>query len=200
LIEPLASALHALDVADIQPGQRILIVGSGTMGLLILVAAKQRGVQYAAVCNRSLPKLDIARLLGADEAIHTPESISSDAVSARVGERRIDAVFDTVANSASIACGLSVLKRGRTLVLVGTPVQTVETDFSKILINELKVAGSLKYRHNFPEAIDMLSGDSGRKTDFDALISRKFPLKDIQQAFEEITANSAKYIKCLIEL
>ena len=195
LIEPLASALHALDVCQLERGQRVLVLGSGAIGILLTASSKQRGAEYVAATNRSRPKLRIARRFGADDAIHTPEPDCADLLRKRVGEHRIDTVFDTVATSALIGSALSVLKKGCTLVIVGTPISMVEADFSRILINELHVAGSLKYRGNFPEAIEVLANPS---SDYSSLISRTFALKDIQAAFEEVTANSSAYIKCLI--
>ena len=196
LIEPLASALHALDVGQLERGQRVLVIGSGAIGILITASAKLRGAGYVAVTNRSRPKLSIAANYGAEEGIHTPGPRPAETVLERLGENAIDIVFDTVANSETIGCALSVLKKGGILVIVGTPLEAFAADFPRILINELRVAGSLKYRGNFQEAISILS-ESG--FDFPSLITRIFPLQDIQQAFEEINANSARYVKCLIE-
>ena len=196
LIEPLASALHALDVGQLQKGQRVLVIGSGTIGILITASAKLREARSVAVTNRSLGKLSIAKEFGAEEGIHTPDPKHTEIVLDRLGENEIDIVFDTVANNETIECALTVLKKGGTLVIVGTPLEPFEADFPRILINELSVAGSLKYRGNFPEAISILA-NSG--LDFSSLITRIFPLEDIQQAFEEVNVNSAKYVKCLIE-
>jgi L-iditol 2-dehydrogenase len=196
LIEPLASALHALKVATLEKGQSILIIGAGTIGILLSLTAKLYGAEYVAITNRSSPKLETAKKLGVDETILTKTGSSNDDVIKRVGKNRIDIIFDTVVNTSTIDCGLSVVKKGGTLVVVGTPEKAIQADFGKILINELRVNGSLKYRNNFPEAIDILHQN---RLDLSPLISHIFPLTEIQNAFEEISVNSANYIKCLIQ-
>jgi L-iditol 2-dehydrogenase len=195
LIEPLASALHAVEVADLNRGQRVLIIGSGTIGILLAASARMRQAAYVVVTNRSSQKLETARRFGADETIHTPESSMPQVLNEQVGEETIDIVFDTVASRDSIDCGLSVLRKGGSLIVVGTPAKTTTVDVARIFTGERRVVGVLKYRNEFPEAISLLSNTD---LDLSSLVSAVFPLKDIQAAFAEIAGNSSRYIKCLI--
>lgn len=68
LLEPLACCLHAIDRLDLRRGDRILVVGAGTMGLLMLLALKQRGLPVV-VLQRSEKRRDLAHRLGADAVI-----------------------------------------------------------------------------------------------------------------------------------
>ena len=83
------TALHALrDVADVQPGQGVLVIGAaGGVGTFAVQIAKAFGAQVTAVCSTS--KLDLVRSIGADDAIDYTREDFTD------GTRRWDVIVDT---------------------------------------------------------------------------------------------------------
>ena len=106
------TALHALrDVADVQPGQGVLVIGAaGGVGTFAVQIAKAFGAQVTAVCSTS--KLDLARSIGADDAIDYTREDFTD------GTRRWDVIVDTAGRRP-----LSTLRRALApagaLVIVG---------------------------------------------------------------------------------
>ena len=106
------TALHALrDVADVQPGQGVLVIGAaGGVGTFAVQIAKAFGAQVTAVCSTS--KLDLVRSIGADDAIDYTREDFTD------GTRRWDVIVDTAGRRP-----LSTLRRALApagaLVIVG---------------------------------------------------------------------------------
>ena len=69
LVEPLAVAMHAVDLTPFGPADTVAIVGAGPIGLLTLLAVGRRGAGRVLVTDRDPHRLELARALGADEAI-----------------------------------------------------------------------------------------------------------------------------------
>ena len=69
LVEPLAVAMHAVNITPFELMDFVVIVGAGPIGLLTLLAARQRGAGSIIVTDRDPHRLGVARLLGADQAI-----------------------------------------------------------------------------------------------------------------------------------
>jgi NADPH:quinone reductase-like Zn-dependent oxidoreductase len=106
------TALQALrDVADVQPGQRVLVIGAaGGVGTLAVQMATALGASVTAVCSTT--KLDFVRSLGADEAIDYTRDDFTD------GTRRWDVIVDT-AGRRSLRTLRRALERDGVLVIVG---------------------------------------------------------------------------------
>ena len=69
LVEPLAVAMHAVEITPFGPADTVAIVGAGPIGLLTLLAVRRRGAGRILVTDRDPHRLGLARALGADEAI-----------------------------------------------------------------------------------------------------------------------------------
>lgn len=104
-IQPLVGAIHAQAVAQLRPGETVLVTGSGVMGLLAIQLARFHGAGLVVATGRSPAKLELATRLGADVVIDA----SNDDVTARALELTAGIGFDAVIETAggSPAAGLS---------------------------------------------------------------------------------------------
>src|SRR5690606_16710375 len=127
-IQPLAGALHAHATAAVRPGETMLIIGAGVMGLLALQVARRGNAGLVAISGRSLAKLDLARRFGADlvlDATGGPEAVLS-AVHEATGGVGVDVVIETAGGSPAVGlAGTDTLdlaarcaRRGGRIVLV----------------------------------------------------------------------------------
>jgi threonine dehydrogenase-like Zn-dependent dehydrogenase len=207
LVEPLACALHAAAIADPQPGERIAIVGAGTIGLLTLAAirAREPSATVLAVAKHRGQE-GAARRFGADD-VCAPDRLHIEG--ARItGARRLvghqgrelllggfDRVLDCVGSGASLEQAVTVARpRGR-VVLVGMPGK-LEADLAAAWLRELELRGAYGYEADFPAAIafarDLRPG---------RLIDRGWPLRAFRKALDQAPrAARAGRVKTVFEV
>jgi threonine dehydrogenase-like Zn-dependent dehydrogenase len=191
LVEPLACALHAAAVADPGPGDRVAVIGAGTIGLLTVAALRERAPAATVLCAAKHPAQEgAARRLGADHAC-TPDRLADEG--ARLtGARRLvghggrelllggfDRVLDCVGSGASLAAAIAITRpRGR-VVLVGMPGE-LRADLAPAWLRELELRGAYGYEADFPAAIEL----AGRLRP-GRLVDRGWPLRLFRRALRE---------------
>ncbi|MEW9855432.1 zinc-dependent alcohol dehydrogenase [Novosphingobium sp. M1R2S20] len=204
LIEPFAVALHAINRARAQVGERIVIYGAGPIGICVLVGLKARGIDGVLVVEPSAHRREMALGMGAS-AVHDPlDGSPTDFVASHFGmsdagdggpaSGLADVAFDCAGVASSLdAAMLSLRRRGR-LALVADPQDCPLAPLRLVMLRELEVIGSATYDDEFHEAIDLLA--SGR-ADLSALVTHRFPLAKISDAFA-MQMDSAQAGKVLI--
>ena len=207
LVEPLACALHAAAVADVQPGDSVAVIGAGTIGLLTLAALRNREPSATILCvAKHRGQEGAARRLGADD-VCPPDRAHVEG--ARItGARRLvghqgrelllggfDRVLDCVGSGASLEQAITVARpRGR-VVLVGMPGE-LKADLAAAWLRELELRGAYGYEHDFPHALQFASElKPGR------LIDRGWPLASFKKALEQAPrAARAGRVKTVFEI
>jgi threonine dehydrogenase-like Zn-dependent dehydrogenase len=191
-VEPLACALHAAAVADPQPGERVAVIGAGTIGLLTVAALRERAPGATLLCAAKHPPQEAAaRRLGADHAC-PPDRLAAEG--ARVtGARRLvghagrelllggfDRVLDCVGSGASLQAAVALTRpRGR-VVLVGMP-GSLHADLAPAWLRELELRGAYGYAgDSFPAAMAL-----ARRLRPGRLIDRGWPLRSYRPALRE---------------
>jgi threonine dehydrogenase-like Zn-dependent dehydrogenase len=100
-IQPLAGAVHGHALAQVQPGESVLILGAGVMGLLHLQVARRGGAGLVAITGRSAAKLSLARHFGADHVLSADDDIAEAILDVTDGIGP-DVVFETAGGSARV--------------------------------------------------------------------------------------------------
>lgn len=150
LIEPLACAVHGLHVIGPVLGQHALIMGAGTMGLLLLQLLLRAGAASVTVVDRKPSRLKAAVSLGA--------SMVAEDVAATDGRRFLVAVDATGAPQA-IEAAFACLDRGGRLLIFGVAPGDASVSLSpfRIYNDELTVLGSMAVLHSYREAADLMT-------------------------------------------
>jgi 2-desacetyl-2-hydroxyethyl bacteriochlorophyllide A dehydrogenase len=174
-LDGLAVAIHAVDMAEIESGNTVGIVGLGPIGMLAAQVAQSRGAAVAG-CDTGTVPVRLAGAVGIDQAIHG---------SASALRGPFDAIIDTVGTDRSIVEGLqSLAKRGR-LVLLAVHPDPVPLPLTS-LSGERRILTSANNRYaDFPRAIELLG--SGAVT-VEPLVTHRFPLERAQEAFDVMLA------------
>ena len=151
MIEPLATGTHAVRVAGGTNGKRVAVLGSGSIGLLTMQAAKAGGAAAIVVTDLSPAKRQRALDLGADAAFDPREPDVVEEMRAHLGGPA-DVVFDCVAIQATMDQAIALAHKGGTVVVEGVPEADVTVPLAIIQDREIRIQGTAMYTRE-----DMLS-------------------------------------------
>ena len=186
MIEPLAVSYRAFRRSEADAQDVLLVIGSGSIGLLAVAAAKASGVRRVIASARYAHQADMAEELGADSVIRMPDQDVKEEVQKATDGLGVDAVVETTASAAGLNDTLSAVRKGGSVVLIGGYHGPLEIHLNRIVGGELRVTGSSCYgysgiRTDFAWSADLIS--SGR-IPASKLITHRFPLDEAEKAFE----------------
>jgi L-iditol 2-dehydrogenase len=138
--EPLACAVRALQRSQVQPGDRIAVVGGGGMGLLIAQALAARAAQ-PLVLDIAEARLDLARRLGLSAALNPARQDVGQAVAALTDGVGLDGVILTVLTQATLDQARRMLRPGGGINVFASPSngRSLSLDFDELYHRELAV-------------------------------------------------------------
>jgi 2-desacetyl-2-hydroxyethyl bacteriochlorophyllide A dehydrogenase len=190
--EPAAVAVHTIKLPGDIRGQSILIIGCGTIGLLVTQTARLAGASVS-VTDLVPEKVALAVELGGQRA-ETHPSETGRLIPA--GGNAFDCVFDCVGHNATLDVAMKSVKKGGTVVLVGVPVEPIKLDPVAVLLGERRLIGSYIYTNEeFDTALELILR---REILVEPLITASYPLASISQVFELAVAGNER-IKLLLE-
>jgi threonine dehydrogenase-like Zn-dependent dehydrogenase len=140
LIEPMAAALQTFNVCPIEPGQRVLVMGAGRLGLLIIAAARSANAEVIAV-SRSQERLDFAKQFGA-EHLFTPSGDLPDQIKAIYNNQLADIVVEATGNTNGIREALALVRPRGTICVKTTMGEPSLLDLTKIVVDEIQLSAS----------------------------------------------------------
>ena len=195
LAEPLACSIHAVALLEVEPEERLLILGAGPIGLCAIAAARARGVEQMLVSDVAPQRLEIARRWGASDVVNARER---DVV-AFVQERYpggVNCVIDAVGTTPVRTQAIRAVMPGGRVVLIGLHDEESDLPANYIIRQEITVTGSFAYTDpDFAQAVDLLVRGVIKPSD-DWLEER--PLRDGQAAFSELVDGKAKAAKIVL--
>ena len=214
LLEPSAVALHGVLRHLPQPGDRVLIIGAGTIGLLTLklVRALMPDVGIS-VQARHTYQVEQATRLGAEHIIYGNSSYEDvqRATGATVFQGLLrnrmllggyDVIYDTIGTKRTLNAALRWTRAGGTLVLVGVSLHPMGIDLTPIWYQEINLVGSLahgmeywplgslKRRSTFSIVVEMVEQGQLR---LDRLVTHRFALNEYRQALAAATSKGQSH-------
>ena len=198
LVEPLCVGLHAAAQGQVSLGDQVVILGSGCIGLVTLLACKARGATDITVVDLVPKRLEYAKKLGATRVINGREKDVIAEIEALTGGAGIDKVFETAGSPVTIAQTPYLVKNGGTIVLVGLSAQPEITfDFGKIMAKEARIESVFRYRNLYPRAISAIADGL---IDVSGIVTHEFDFDDIQHAFECAINQKDEVVKAVIKI
>jgi 2-desacetyl-2-hydroxyethyl bacteriochlorophyllide A dehydrogenase len=126
LAEPLSCCLHTINQSAIGPGDRVAIVGGGSIGLLLLQLARRAGASRILVSEPSATRRDMAQTLGADVVVDPLHEDLQAAARDMCGGRGVDVALEAVGARQTVLDALGLPRRGGTVVLMGVAPPSTE--------------------------------------------------------------------------
>jgi threonine dehydrogenase-like Zn-dependent dehydrogenase len=192
LAEPLACVLNGTTQARVHPGQSVLVLGGGPIGLLYLVLFKAAGASPLIVTEPSPHRARWARELGADVVIDPRAADVGAAVRELTEGRGADVAVDSVGALLTEAVA-SVRKAGRVLVFGLNERVEAKVRPADLVYRELSIEGIYIARGTFPLALRLLHDN---KLGFDRLVTHTLDLGQFDEAIELLRTGEA--VKALV--
>jgi len=179
-VEPLACALHFVDLSGLRPGQTLVVLGAGPAGVLTAYVAVLAGLNVL-VSEPEHTRRDLAQSLGA-RAVH-PTQLASELTEATQG-RGADAIVEVTGNPKAVAQALDLATRGTTLVLTGVSGDgRLQFDSNDVVLRELTIRGAVASRGHFSRAMKLVTEHGGP---IDGLVSRIVRWTDADAAIRTV--------------
>jgi threonine dehydrogenase-like Zn-dependent dehydrogenase len=187
LVEPASVAWHGTRMASVQDGERIAVVGGGSIGLLVVAALVHQGFNVDLEARHDHQRAAGERL----GAGRVPES----------GAGSYDVVIDGAGSESGLARCADLAKPGARIVLLGVYHGLLPAPGTVTLLKELSWIGSMAYgRHEGVREVDAAALMLAETPEIAAtVITHRFPLDDVAEAFRVAADRTGGAIKVVLE-
>ena len=197
LVEPLAVGFHAANQSGAKLGMSATILGSGCIGLMILLALRARGLREIYVVDTIERRLQKAKELGAAEVINVTDKDAVEAVNALTGGKGTDLVYEVTGSKQATLQTVGLVKKAGTITMIGlSSYADLPFDINGLICKEATIKTNFRYRNLYPVVLEALRAG---QIDLEKVISDIFKFEDIQAALEHNTDNKPDVIKAVIE-
>lgn len=181
MAEPLACAIHGIDRAEIQPGQNVLIIGGGTIGLIMVQLAKLAGASTVILSQPVKERNEIALSIGADAIIDSANEDLITKIKEICGTDGVDVVIECVGKPSSSLQAVKAAAAGANIVLFGVPAvdSSIELPLFDIYKKELRIIGSIINPDTHQRAVNLINSN---KIQLQKLITHSYPLEQLEDA------------------
>ena len=179
LIEPVSCAVHGMHSLNPRSGDTFLIVGAGTMGLLLLQLAVRGGASRIVMVDVNAQRLARAEKLG---ATHIYNDIKQALKDEPLG---FNCVIDATGVPAVIESAFIAVKRGGKFMIFGVAPHEARISLSpfRIYNDEISVIGSMAVLFSFQAALDVISAGV---VNTEAMLTTALPLEDFAKALDMV--------------
>jgi L-iditol 2-dehydrogenase len=204
LVEPMAVSVHALRYGRMQPDDVVGVVGSATIGLSSIAAAKAFGARSVIASARHPQQAEAAKNLGADVVVGTEPGEFEDACLEASGGIGADFVVESVGGfqSDSFHQAIRATRSQGTMLYLGGVQARMEFDMFDPILREIRIQSAVCYgvidgRHDYDVAIDLLaSGD----IPYREIVTHEVELEDIQDGFDAAWDKTSGSIKVHVKI
>jgi 2-desacetyl-2-hydroxyethyl bacteriochlorophyllide A dehydrogenase len=181
MMEPTACALHGIERVNIKPGDTVLIIGGGALGIILLQLAYIYGASLVFLVEPVEEKRDIAKSLNA----HTLDPTKVDVVSEikKLTKIGVDIAIEAVGGADTVKIAIDSVRRGGKILIFGVSSEKDLINLSPFLVyyKELSIFGSFVNPYTNTRAIELIAR---KRIDVKKIISHRFPLLEINKAVE----------------
>ncbi|MDB4302457.1 galactitol-1-phosphate 5-dehydrogenase [Akkermansiaceae bacterium] len=188
--EPLAVALHAVNLVKVKKGESALVVGAGLIGLLVIQALKRAGCGEIIAVDLDRGRLALAKELGASAAYH---SLEDEII---LPEGGVDLSMEVVGAGATLDLAIKSLRKGGRVGLVGNVVPEVKFPLQYIVTREISLIGSCAAAGECSEALEAIAAG---EIQVKPLTSATVPLEEGADYFARLREGKEGLLKVLFK-
>lgn len=185
LVEPVSCAVHGLRRIGVELGEHFLVVGAGTMGLIMQQLLRHSGARVSVV-DRNTDRLAVARELGADAVASAVDELDTG----------FDAAVDCTGAVPAIEAAFDSLARGGRLLVFGVAPEQQRMSLSpfRIYNDEITIVGSMAVLHSYEPALNLIAAGV---INTGLLLTDTLPLASFDTALERMRAGSGLKVQVL---
>lgn len=197
LIEPLACAMHAVERANIQLGDTVVLAGVGTLGLLMLQVIKLKNPGLIIVQDTKPDRLELARGFGADVTIDVRSEDPAKVVKGLTDGYGADVFIEATGYPKAVEQGLDLIRKLGTFVVFGVFGEKASVDWSIIGDRkELDIVGAHLGPYRYPLAIEYLHKGIVKA---DPIVTHSLPLSRFQEGIDLLLAGESVKVMLVAE-
>jgi L-iditol 2-dehydrogenase len=203
LLEPLACAANAVELADVRLADDVVILGAGFMGALVQQLVQLRGARTVTVVDRRPDVLALAAAYGATRTVDTSRESAEEVVAEVTGGRGVDVTFEVTGMQGGLDLVGDVTRMSGKVVLVGFHQGAPRA----VALGQWNwMAYDLRNAH-FREVATIMRGmDIGARLltngqlDLSRLVTHRFDLADINDAFRAAVTKPEGFVKAIVTM
>lgn len=183
MVEPVAVSVHGVMRAGVQSNDRVVVIGAGMIGLLVVQVLKARGVAGITAIDIDPAKRRLATELGADRTAESSAGMD------------LDVAIDAVGITETVDMALRSVRKGGRVSLIGNFSPTVEWPLQVAVTRELSVFGSCASQGDYEESLELIASGS---VEVETMISARIGLEDAAGYFDRLHARESGLMKVMV--
>ncbi len=203
LVELYSLGVHSARKAMIEPGDRVVILGAGRLGLAVLEVVKQTAATWVCAVDVIDSRLEIARKMGADLTINAQTEDPVETILSQTGGVGADRVIECVGTyqkidgrQGPVQQAVQMSRNGGRIVVMGLGSQLTPVFWKECVFKELQIVGSRVTLGDYPRALRLMELN---KFHPDLLISEVLQLDELDKAFHLLEEKPDQYLKVLVK-
>ena len=199
LVEPLAVAYRAVERGRVSPGDTVVVIGPGPVGLLIAAAARSAGAAQVVMVGTRPSRLELATRFGCDAVINSRETDDvAGAVRDALGGVLADVVIEIAGVAAAQRQAVTLVRRGGRVVLAGACGGGVGVEFladEQLLTREIDLLPSFLSASGYEPSIAALEQSA---FPYGELVTHRFPLDEVEAAYALVRGKADDVMKAIL--
>jgi threonine dehydrogenase-like Zn-dependent dehydrogenase len=203
LIELYSLGVHSARKAMIEPGDRVVVLGAGRLGLAVLEVIKQTAASWVCSVDVLDNRLEIANKMGADLTVNAAIEDPVEKILAQTDGLGVDRVIECVGTYVEIdgqegpvQQAVKMSRSGGRIVVMGLGPQLTPVFWKECVFKELQIVGSRVTLGDYPRALQLMELN---KFHPELFVSEVFDLKQLDRAFHLLEDKPDQYLKVLVK-
>ena len=193
MLDPAAIALHTVKRGGHAPGDTVVVVGPGVMGLLVAEFAQATGAGRVIVVGRGA-RLEKAAALGFETVDFTARD-PVEAVRELTGGFGPEVALECSGDPAALAQCCALLRKGGRVAVIGIPMEAARVPLQRVVLDEIEIVGVRAAAGEMPQAIALVAGGRIRLRE---LITHRFALEQFADAYATFTERRGGALKVMV--
>lgn len=196
MVEPIAVALHAINLTQISVNDTAVVGGAGMIALFVIQLLKLAGCGQIITFDLDPDRLDLALKLGATHAFKADLANIPEEVKRLTNGRGADIGFEVVGITQVLKTVIESVRKGAQITLVGNVSANIELPLQQVVTRQLKLQGSCAICGEYEPVLDLISN---RKIKIDPLLSAVAPLEEGASWFNRLHNREKGLMKVVLK-